>query len=178
MSKFLVPIDGSVHSFKALDIACTLAKINDSELLLTYVCAPSDIIQTSPDILTADFGGQLDKAFLDEGLPELTDSTINSELTNSIILNHVRRTEVINKAIGKRTLKKAIEKANIHGIQQAKESILIGKPAEEILSLSEKENVDTIVLGTRGLGALSGVIAGSVSQAILHNATCSVIVVK
>ncbi|KAF5058700.1 Stress response protein NhaX [anaerobic digester metagenome] len=54
----------------------------------------------------------------------------------------------------------------------------LGDPATVILGLVEKEAVDLIVLGSRGLGALSGLVMGSVSQKLVHLAPCPVLIVK
>ena len=47
-----------------------------------------------------------------------------------------------------------------------------------ILGIAEKESADLIVLGSRGLGALSGLVMGSVSQKIVQLAPCPVLIVK
>ena len=54
----------------------------------------------------------------------------------------------------------------------------LGDPAGAILGLVEKEMVDLIVIGSRGLGALSGLVMGSVSQKLVHLAPCPVLIVK
>lgn len=54
----------------------------------------------------------------------------------------------------------------------------LGDPAIVILGLVEKETVDLIVLGSRGLGALSGLVMGSVSHKLVHLAPCPVLIVK
>jgi len=54
----------------------------------------------------------------------------------------------------------------------------IGDVAEEVVSLAEKLGCDTIVLGTRGLGAISGFSLGSISRKVLHLSHLPVICVK
>jgi nucleotide-binding universal stress UspA family protein len=53
-----------------------------------------------------------------------------------------------------------------------------GDPVEEILELARARDVDLIVLGSRGLGAVSSLVLGSVSTAILHHADRPVLVTK
>lgn len=53
-----------------------------------------------------------------------------------------------------------------------------GSPAAVILEFEEKLNADLIVMGTRGLGIVKGVLLGSVSQYITERAKCPVLVVK
>ena len=50
-------------------------------------------------------------------------------------------------------------------------------PAADILSYAEKVDADLIVMGSRGLGAIRGVL-GSVSYAVLREAPMPVLVIK
>ena len=52
-----------------------------------------------------------------------------------------------------------------------------GSDAEAILTLAEKHNADLIVMGTRGFGAVKGLLVGSVSRKVIHLAQCPVMVV-
>ena len=58
------------------------------------------------------------------------------------------------------------------------ETLLEGPESDAILRVAESQRADLIVMGTRGLGALKGVLLGSVSRKVLHYAACSVMVVK
>lgn len=53
-----------------------------------------------------------------------------------------------------------------------------GIPAKVILQFAEKAAMDLIVVGGRGLGAIEGFLLGSVSQSLLENAKCPVMIVK
>jgi nucleotide-binding universal stress UspA family protein len=53
-----------------------------------------------------------------------------------------------------------------------------GDPANAILSVAEKENVDLIVVGRRGLKGFSRFLMGSVSSRVVGHAMCDVLVVK
>ncbi len=53
-----------------------------------------------------------------------------------------------------------------------------GDPAGEIVSCAESGGFDHIVIGSRGMGAVSGLILGSVAQKVLYLAACPVIVIK
>lgn len=54
----------------------------------------------------------------------------------------------------------------------------IGDIAEEVVALADKLGCDTIVVGTRGLGAISGLALGSVTRKILYLAHLPVVCVK
>ena len=53
-----------------------------------------------------------------------------------------------------------------------------GDPATAILDVADKEGVDLIVMGTRGLGTAERWLIGSVSDKVLHHAHCSVLVAR
>jgi len=53
-----------------------------------------------------------------------------------------------------------------------------GSPAAVTLEFEEKLNADLIVMGSRGLGVVKGVLLGSVSQYVMERAKCPVMVVK
>ena len=60
----------------------------------------------------------------------------------------------------------------------AERSLANGDPAEEIVRLARSGFVDMIVLGARGLGVVKRLLLGSVSDAVLRAAPCSVLIVK
>ena len=50
-----------------------------------------------------------------------------------------------------------------------------GKPSKAILEYAHTHHIDLIVMGSRGLSAVAGVL-GSVSYAVLRNAECPVMI--
>ncbi len=71
----------------------------------------------------------------------------------------------------------AKESCEKQGIQFASE-VLHGSPASKIAEFAEKQNVDLVVIGSRGLGGIKGKILGSVANSIVHESKVSVLVVK
>lgn len=57
-------------------------------------------------------------------------------------------------------------------------AVLIGNPAEEICTFAAKGKYDLIVMGSRGLNEMKGLLLGSVSHRVLHLAPCPVLIVK
>jgi len=57
------------------------------------------------------------------------------------------------------------------------EELLEGPEAEAILSIAEIQKVGLILMGTRGLGSLEGLLLGSVSRKVTHHASCPVMLV-
>jgi nucleotide-binding universal stress UspA family protein len=74
-------------------------------------------------------------------------------------------------------LSEATAEAEARGID-ADYDLLEGDAAEEIVRLARARDVDVIVLGSRGLGAVRSAILGSVSKHVLHEADRPVLVVN
>ncbi len=51
------------------------------------------------------------------------------------------------------------------------------RPAHEVLEAARETGADLIVVGSRGLSAIGGLLLGSVAQRLLHLAPCPVLVV-
>lgn len=53
-----------------------------------------------------------------------------------------------------------------------------GHPGESIVSAAEAESVDLVVVGTHGRGTIGRLLLGSVSEYVVRNAPCPVLVVR
>ncbi|MBN1452383.1 MAG: universal stress protein [Anaerolineales bacterium] len=56
--------------------------------------------------------------------------------------------------------------------------LLEGSPAEAILDVANTRKSDLIVMGSRGLGRLTGALLGSQSQKVVQYAPCPVLIVR
>jgi nucleotide-binding universal stress UspA family protein len=54
----------------------------------------------------------------------------------------------------------------------------VGTPASEILRYADVTETDLLVLGARGLGTMSRLLLGSVSETVLRHAHCPVLIVR
>jgi nucleotide-binding universal stress UspA family protein len=54
----------------------------------------------------------------------------------------------------------------------------LGNPAVEICKVAKNENIDLIVMGSRGLGSFGKIIIGSVSNKVLQLAECPVLITR
>ncbi|GEK72443.1 MULTISPECIES: universal stress protein [Halomonas] len=79
--------------------------------------------------------------------------------------------------VGQALLDHATEEARTLGVEQVKPVLTRGDPSQKILAAAEEHGVDTIVMGSRGLGDLKGLVVGSVSHKVSHGADCRVITV-
>jgi nucleotide-binding universal stress UspA family protein len=57
-------------------------------------------------------------------------------------------------------------------------NVALGDPAEEIIRKVEQEAYDLVIIGSRGLSKIKGLLLGSVSQQVLHKVKCPVMIVK
>lgn len=78
--------------------------------------------------------------------------------------------------IGQNILKEGLQQipSSIHVTY----SLEIGFPPEKIIEISQNNKTDLIVMGSRGLGVIKGILVGSVSSYVVHHAQCPVMVVK
>lgn len=93
---------------------------------------------------------------------------INACLSDAILSAVAKAGDVI--------LERALEKVPA-GIEKEAFSET-GSPAVVILDHLEDHPTDMVVMGSRGLGVVKGVLLGSVSQYVVEQAKCAVMVVK
>lgn len=145
----LHPTDGSDGAGKAFDFACDLAVANKARLLILHV----------------------QRRHGSERIPR--------ELEEFSRLENVRETEAaLLHAVAERIAREAEEKARMRGLSAVETTVLEGDPAHRIVEQAQSRNVDMIVLGSRGLGDLQGLLLGSVSHKVAHTAPCSCVIVR
>jgi nucleotide-binding universal stress UspA family protein len=93
------------------------------------------------------------------GEPNLQDA-INARLTES-----------------QRILQKAVETLGTVSAEVYTDPIE-GDAAESILEVARTQESDVIVMGSRGLGRLAGMLVGSTSQKVVAHAPCPVLIVR
>jgi nucleotide-binding universal stress UspA family protein len=76
------------------------------------------------------------------------------------------------------TLEGARELVNTERVRSVREIAVEGEPADAILATAAEQGADLIVIGNRGMGALSGHLLGSVPGDIAHRAPCDVLIVQ
>ncbi|RUR32019.1 universal stress protein [Vreelandella nanhaiensis] len=79
---------------------------------------------------------------------------------------------------GEQLLKQAINSAQEEGAQYIEKILTRGDPVRVILDTANAKDIDTIVMGSRGLSDFAGVVIGSVSHKVSHSAKCRVITVS
>lgn len=82
--------------------------------------------------------------------------------------------EVVAKAI----VDEARGLAGAQGVAKLDAAVVEGSPALKILDYADNNDVDTIVIGSSGLGRIEGLLLGSVSQKVNYLSKCTCITVK
>jgi nucleotide-binding universal stress UspA family protein len=108
------------------------------------------------------------KLVLVHAFPHTSDLRDSIEYNNLVALRTKRGEEII-EAAREHLVRTSIE---------VDEELLEGPAAEAILSAAAIRKSGLIVLGSRGMGSLKGMVFGSVSTKVSHYAPCPVMVVR
>lgn len=76
-----------------------------------------------------------------------------------------------------RLLRREAWNARITGGRVAGQHLREGLPAEETIALAEELDADLVVVGSRRVGRVKRLITGSVSEDVVHRASCPVLIV-
>ena len=150
----LVPLDGSEHSLRALETAIQIAKKFDAKMTLIHVYSVTvtPVIMPEPTTLTP------------SGVPVMTPAEVTK------IVETAREAGQKILADGKRK----VESEHI-----AVETVLKeGNTVQEITKLAKEAKSDLIVMGVKGISKLRELLVGSVSEGVIRQAPCPVLVVK
>jgi nucleotide-binding universal stress UspA family protein len=154
-SKILVAMDGSESSKDAARYAIMMAKKNNSELIAIHILTPDGYAYLF-DIPPSDAGS----------LEELMN------ISRHVVMNwidEIKEEEQTNNDGNK----------NMDKVRLKTEVMLATKPiVGEIVDYAERENIDLIVIGTRGRTGLKKMLLGSVASGVVTYASCPVLVVK
>ncbi|MCM3595108.1 universal stress protein [Metabacillus idriensis] len=149
--RILVAMDGSEGSKQALQHANELARNNGAELILVHVKNEAHL-PLYGGVYPVSAGG------------------------TQIIQEEVERAEKGEIEKGEEILRKA--KEEISPDIKVSAALLGGDPSASICGYSEKNNIDLIVMGSRGLSGIKKWVLGSVSQKVLSEATQAVLITK
>lgn len=83
----------------------------------------------------------------------------------------------INK-IGSDLMQAARRIADDHDCTEVETQIEAGSPAQHILESADRHNADLIVMGSRGLSDIAGLLLGSVSHKVTHLAECTCVTIR
>ena len=103
------------------------------------------------------------------------DGRVPIHVTVVHVMPFMRYPEV--KEAGRKLVDQSVQKLVKAGFT-AEPVCQLGKPAVEIIEVASKQHADLIVMGAKGLDAVSRFLIGSVSTRVVQHANCSVLVVR
>ena len=175
MKTILLPVDGSEHSAKAAALAGGLASRHDAEVVVLYVHGDTPLSDEQRRMAEVEHivppGGHK--------LPWVTN--VPAEL--AAVLHEaqaVDRTQAALDFIADNVVAVARDALVEHGVAANRVRFLVknGAPAERIVETVADIGADAVVMGSRGLSNFGGMVFGSVSHKVAHEAPCSVITVR
>ena len=152
-SRVLVAIDGSIPSMHATDYAISIAIKNNSQLIVLYIIDFYKYSHLSSSIILAPTFGS--EKYLEEKNEAEEQMNRIKEKYKQKIKNNINSTELKTEIV------------------EGAKSV-----AATILEYAETENVDLIIIGSRGRTSFKKLLLGSVSSSIIKNAYCPVLVIR
>jgi nucleotide-binding universal stress UspA family protein len=145
----LIPVDGSEHAHKAVEVGSNLAVLFNARVIVLHV------------------------------MEEIGSSRVPDGLTELEHIEHMHITESdVLMAVGKAVVDRAAARCRELGAKQVEEQVTLGNPRREIARLAKDNGADLIVMGRRGLGRFADLVLGSVSHQVTQGADCACLTVK
>ncbi|MEN8447161.1 MAG: universal stress protein [Cyanobacteria bacterium J06555_13] len=155
LNKILVAIDSSAASQRVFETGVAFAKALEAELILVHALDVFDPASPQHPIIPVDnYSMKLDKI-----VQENYEKEWRAFVDHSEALLKQKQTDA--EAVGIRT----------------SHEMPYGRPGPAICKAAKTVQADLIVVGSRGRSGLQELVLGSVSNYIMHHATCSVTVV-
>lgn len=159
INRILVAVDGSDHSDKAVTMAATLAQRFDADLAIVHALLRGHVPRALAELSS-------------ERIPPAPPMSMGGASVDYQV-----PVAVLEDIAGK-LLEKAKASATAAGAAKVEVSYHEGDPAQVLLEAAKAHNADLIVMGSRGLGNLSGLLLGSVSHKVQQLFDGSVLTVK
>ena len=85
---------------------------------------------------------------------------------------------VYEQEAGAKVMSACEKQAKDHGLTSVETSVQKGQPGQVIVDTARETDVDLILMGTRGLSDMQGLLMGSVAHKVSHLAHCTVVTVR
>jgi len=178
MRTILVPIDGSDHAAKALDLACDLATLHGGRVALLHVLLHN---RSAGELLALPVAETFDadtRAALTEAAAAEPDA-INAD---AVMHNPGGVAKLVPDAtlqmVANAVMDQARSQASDRSVEIEPLDIQDGDPARCVLDFAKRDDVDAIVMGSRGVSDIEAMTFGSISHTIFEQAGCTCIAVK
>jgi nucleotide-binding universal stress UspA family protein len=168
----VVAVDGSAHADKAVKAGAELAVQLKARLVLVHVLMQG---ATAGDIRAVAELRRLPKPIREE-IDALEMPVAAAAMGAGFVTLPVPRN--VLKAVGDQILDRAKAIAAKARLRKVTVTMVTGDPAKAIVARARREKADLLVMGSRGLGALKGLVLGSVSHSVAQQAKIPVMLVK
>ena len=172
INKIVISVDGSEGAERAVAFAASIASKAQAAIVLIHV-----LLRSVPNGEMREIACRL--GFLDSVRDEMEKSMV-PKLAAARAGAGVAIYDVLDdtlKLFGNRILDHAAALITDKTLSISKQ-IADDDPATAILHCIEKEQADMVVVASRGLGPMVGLIVGSVSQKLVQSAPCACLIVK
>ncbi len=170
----LLATDGSQHAKKAAEAAASMAAAYDAALTIVSVSPRSltiDEVERSPR------ARHLSKAALDD-IKNLRAALLSAALEDDSTFISVPAPYAALVSFAETIIDEAEAIAKRSGVKKIERVPMAGDPADRVLEQAKASKADLIVMGTRGLSNLGGLLMGSVSHKVIQLAPCACMTVK
>jgi nucleotide-binding universal stress UspA family protein len=167
----LIPVDGSVHARKAALVGAAMAAKFGARVVLLHVLLHNISLAKLYELA----GTQKIPSDVLERFKSITPAVYDFGLSIPAgVINPVAPADLLVE-IGRRILETEKDVIEGQGVKNVVPVIEDGDPANKILEIAKKEKADFVVMGRRGLGAVEGMLSGSVSTKVSHLAPATVV---
>ena len=171
IKKILVPVDGSPHSVKAVELASDLASKYDAEIVLLHVLLRGHMPDGLKKAIEIEVGARKTSSDHLVNMPQQIMARVGNKKDTQLTLEELNY-------IGKYVLSSVATICRDKGIATVQERVEEGSPANVIIKIAKEVSADMIVMGNRGLSDLKGMLVGSVSHKVSHLAKCTCVTVR
>ena len=159
IKNILVPVDGSKHSVKAVELASDLASKYNAEITLLHVLLRGHMSDGLKRALEIEVGKRNAKVENLINFPLEIMAEVSAKKDKQLSLEEL-------DYIGKYVLSNVALICRDNGVTKVNKRVEEGNPAKIILKIADDVQADMIVMGNRGLSDLKGMLVGSVSQKV------------
>lgn len=172
--KILAATDGSAHGTKAVELASELAAKYGAKLVLVHVLQHGRIPESVQKMLEVEH-------LVEPGQPHYPEV---ATVAGGLVTAMGRGAEAgdvsyrVFETLGEHILGAAKQVARDRGVEDVQKVIEDGDPVDRVLACADREKADLMVVGSRGLSDLKGMLMGSVSHKLIQLAKSTCIAVK
>lgn len=146
--KVLIATDGSEFSKDAIEKCCKMISMQNASIRIVSVVEAVTPMAAEPFALSADYMLEAQASLLKQAEGFAADAT---------------------GLVGEKTRNMSVDLSS---------RVMVGNPARAVVEEAQEWGADLIVVGSHGYGFWGRMVIGSVSQAIINHAPCSVLVVR